>query len=228
MDVFVDMIEKKKQIDYELLEKLLSPLMIKQPHCFWGGREAKKRAHQETTHKSDKEIPLIRELFIKIRDTRKKMGCYDPLLTEVAFWVSRLYALHTIGIPKIFIAQDKETEEPGYTVGTNLWEAELPTLWELVHKGEIEDIHLYLYQNKVWKGPISLKNGNIDIPVWRRTWHPLDDPSTKLSFVERHFEQKDFDFWRTQPPRKGINLRKLVKFIRIWKGKVTTKKIEFI
>jgi hypothetical protein len=213
---------RSKQLTYNEFKNLTLPYLKKEPHCFWAGLEGKKRAQSEKSLVSDDQVVIIRSIFEELKIIREEMKKHDPFMTEISFWVSRLFALTSTGISKIFIGQDKESECPGYTVGTNLWEGELPVLWELIHDGQLEDVHIYLHEKNTsgqfnWKGPLSLKEGKFDMPIWRRNYHPLDPQTMKLSFVEQHFDQKDYDHWRKQPPRRGIMLSKLKLFAAKWK-----------
>lgn len=189
----------------------------RRPQCFWAGLEGRKRAHQEKDHLTDDQVPVIRMLFRMLSLIRKNMKKHDPQMTELSFMVSRVFAYYSGGTAKIFISQDKSTEEPGYTTGTNLWEAELPMLWELLHLRILDDIHIHLFRNGSWDGPFSIRDERLDFPIWRRNFHKLDAPDTKLSFVEQHYAQDDYDRWRTQPPRRGIMLSSLKRMIARWK-----------
>ena len=189
-------------------------------HTFWAGINARERAMIEPNYKTDNSYGIISLLF-NFCSKLKTCG-FDALqLTNISFAISRIYAAQTTGIAKIFISSDKPSEKTGLTVGTNLWEAELPVLWNLYHRGIITDIQLYiddgvLYNSK-WMSGVSMINDKINIPIYRRTWHYLDNDNTKSSFVQANMIKADYDKWRETPPRKAITTTKLKSIIMKWK-----------
>ena len=188
-------------------------------HCFWAGMNARERAMAEPEYKTDVSYNILNVLF----NLCSKLKTVNLLcdLTYISFAISKIYASQTTGIAKIFISSDKPSEKTGYTVGTNLWEAEFPVIWNLYHSGTITDIQLYiddgiLYNSK-WRNPISIVNDNVNLPIYRRSWHYLDDETTRSSFVLPNMVRADYDKWRTTRPRNFITTTKLKSIILKWR-----------
>ena len=194
-------------------------------HCFWAGINARKKAIAEVNYKTDTSYLILTVLF---NICYKLLTCKiysQEKLTDISFAISRIYASQTTGIAKIFISSDKPTESVGWTIGTNLWEAELPVLWNLYHRRVIKDIQLYIDNgilgNSNWNNGISIINYNcISLPIYRRTWHSLDSPDTKSSFVVPGMVQSDYDQWRLTAPRKFITTTRLKVIINKFKKNI--------
>jgi len=150
---------------------------------------------------------------------------HSQILTDVSFAISRSYAnlaiaeadtkIVTVSASSViasassvttynkqvqlYLSSDKDSEGVGLTVNNNLWCAELPTL-----KAASVEISVFLYSDGTWRGPVNLND--LDIPVWRRNWHPLDNDIHRSSFVEPHYNITDFDSWRLAPARPYISL----------------------
>jgi hypothetical protein len=180
-----------------------------EPHCFWTGREARKRAYEQDGYRCDNKVTYVSVLFEKgkeIQDSHVKK--------EFFFAVSRIFASHSTSA-LICVSSDKKTEPAGFTVGTNFWEAELPVLWKLKDGIAItllliehhEEVKLNLSQNELMK-----------VRIYRRYAHSLD--CDKKSFVEDHYQQEDYDQWRKEKPRRGILFQDLLKWFRRWRSVV--------
>lgn len=193
--------------------KLCSSHMTSNPHCFWTGREGKIKARSSNQYKSDADIPFISNLFRSCM-----LESNIAVRKRISFAVSRIFALYSQGpIAVVYLASDKESEPANLTVGTNFWEAELPVLTNLLKIGKLQHIHFFIHRESKWLGPIDLKN--LNVPIYRRYIHPLDHKSVHFSFVQDCFKQADYDQWRLEPPRKGINIVKLRKIVSIWRKK---------
>lgn len=187
------------------------------PHSFWAGRAARQRAC--LTPYAESHVPFMSFLFIWCQRYIKKNKSDSVKL--LFFTISRLFARTTIGLASVFLSSDKPSEEPGLTVGTNFWEAELPVLWTLQKQGTVQ---VLIYMGG-WKKAVALSSVNLkSIPIYRRYAHSLDRKDCRDSFVSDDFTQMDYDAWRTQPPRRGILVGKLHGFACQWKLKSQNKK----
>jgi hypothetical protein len=190
--------------------------------CFWSCREGRNKAKEYKECCTDDECPIIKSLF----DYCKSTGRHDEYMTELSYAISRLYALNIKNIKKdnkiihVFMGSDKKSEITGFHVGNNFWKAELPILQNLLCENIINDIilHVYDYEGNHIRD-YSIKNDDIDLPLWRRNWHILDDISTKNSYVDGITTQEGWDKWRTYPSRPYITYSKMKDIIMRWKSK---------
>lgn len=97
----------------------------------------------------------------------------------------------------------------------------MPTLNKFLRDGYIGDIILNIIENGKLTRRLSMKHDRIDLPLWRRNWHPLDGSHTKNSFVQNNVNHNDWDKWRLEPIRPYITYCKFKDIIKLWKR--TTK-----
>lgn len=188
--------------------------------CFWSCKEGRNQAKKFIECCTDDQCPIIKELFDYCKSTNR----HDEFMTELSYAISRIYTNHIRNIQKdnkiihVFMGSDKKSEATGFHVGNNFWMAELPILQKLLFDNIITDIilHIYDYDGNHIKD-YSIKNDEIDLPLWKRNWHPLDDVSTKRSYVDGITLQEDWDKWRNYPPRPYITYSKLKNIIYKWK-----------
>jgi len=191
-------------------------------HAFWTGMVARQHCVVQRNQMSlwrDADCPftsLLFDLCVAVRESQGGRHC--AALTLISYAISRLYASMARGTVHVFISSDKPTEPPGLTPGNNFCEAELPVLQDLVHQGLVDDILVYTYTAQSgWANGTPF--ADIDLPIWRRTWHPLLDPlETKSSFVLQYTTQAEWDAWRLEPPRTFTTLCALRRIVTHWKA----------
>lgn len=186
--------------------------------CFWGGREGRRRAQREPDARTDADCPITSGLFDLWKQARSARGGQpDAGLVRVAFAISQLFAVSCRGKVKIFISSDKASERAGFTVGTKLWEAELPMLQAGRLSGRVTSLLCHFYDGE-WSRGLELEELPAELPIWRRHWHPvLDSAGSRASFVTPHMQGPDFDDWRHRPPRPFIRLGTMRATIRRWR-----------
>jgi hypothetical protein len=197
--------------------------MINKLPCFWSCREGKLEATAHQEFATDNDYPIIRELFAYCSAAKMRVDYNETIMTALSYGISRIYALNVKNFPgtkvHVFLGSDKSSELTGFHVGNNFWKAELPVLQDLLHREMIEDIILHVCDNGIWARTISIKNDTINLPLWRRNWHPLDGEHTKNSYVNSNFTQEDWNTWRSAPPRTYITFSRLRYFAQIWRKK---------
>ncbi len=70
-------------------------------------------------------------------------------------------------------------------------------------RGEIIDINLKIIENDVIVRELSMKTNIIDLPLYRRNWHPFCNDN-RLSYVDNCKIDSEYDKWRLEPPRSSI------------------------
>lgn len=167
-------------------------------------------------------------------DSGNNMKKIYNLMTQFSYGVSRIYARRVKNFTKnnqtihVYIGTDKATEPPGFHIGNNFWKAELPVLQSFLHDGIIQDIILHIAQyngslcdgygyNPNWKLSLSMFNDDINIPLWRRNWHPMDNLESSKSFTRPDMSQHDWNKWRLEPPRPYITFSRMKQLARTWK-----------
>jgi hypothetical protein len=189
------------------------------PHCFWSGIQARARANvlaREGKAVTDSSYPFISFLFAVCSTIRSEAGgVYGGHETLISFAISRIYASFAQDLALVFLSSDKPSEPTGITLGNNFWMAELPVLQANKHNGKITDIKVSINTNSIWE--TYSFNELLFLPLWRRSWHMLDDIKHKPSFVTQKMETADWEAWRTAPPRKPITVYTLFHICRKWK-----------
>lgn len=158
--------------------------------CFWSGRAAAACA-AEMGGVTDKSFRVLRDLFAacSVRGTPPAVG----------YAISGAFAETTRGTAHVWLSSDKPSEPAGLTVGTNLWEAELPVLQMRRQAGHLAGLCFHVQRDDgTWTETAVLPD---HLPIWRRHAHPLDPPTTSASFVTSEKEQHEWDAWRARPPR---------------------------
>lgn len=185
------------------LELYINNLNIEIPDkmpCFWCCKDGRKKALLQEELITDDKIPIIRLLFEYCKFIREKTTRNNSRMVLFSYSISRLYALYarksSINPVYVFLSSDKSIEATGFHIGNNFWEAELPVLQNLLNKGFISDIIFNIYDIDDSERILSIKHDTIDLPLWRRKWHPMDGENTKISFVDSSFTQKEWDEWR--------------------------------
>ena len=203
--------EQKPSSNAQCFIRNATHYMKKEPHCFWSGRQARKKAYEQTLYICDNKVPFVSFLFERGKELK------DPLIKQEFFFAtSRIFALFSTSA-FVCLSSDKDAETPGFTIGTNFWEAELPILWKLK---ESIPIFLIFIDKKEIKMSLSQKE-LMHVPIYRRYAHPMD--SEKKSFVEDHYKQEDYDQWRISKPRRGILFRNLLNIFCHWKSVAVTR-----
>jgi hypothetical protein len=185
-------------------------------YAFWCGRQGRQEAASRPDLWKDSDCRFVSLLFDLLALVRRLGGgAHSDAMTRAFFAVSRAHAAGAQGVSHIFLASDKPTEPPGLTQGTNLYEAELPVLRHLQRTGRISAIIVYTHDSDgAWSNGSNLDA--VDLPVWRRTWHPLDGEAAKPSFVEQHMTEEQWTQWRCAPPRRPVMLSALRELSRRW------------
>lgn len=75
----------------------------------------------------------------------------------------------------------------------------------------IQDILLKIVENDRMVRVLSMKDDEINIPIWRREWHPGDGEDVKSSYVTM---DTNWDEWRLAPPRKYILYSRLLLIVK--------------
>ncbi|AMQ10562.1 hypothetical protein [Brazilian marseillevirus] len=195
--------ETQTALEFLSLVKDNEPTIGEKEHLFWSGMEARKQRINNTV--SDADYSYISFLFDLCQKNKER---YSEQMTLVSFMISSCFAYFSRGTAHVFLSSDKPTEEPGLTTGTNFMEAELPVLQRLKQRGKIQKILVSRFVTGIWKEPQEM-NGEFDIPVWRRDWHPMDGEETKESFVRKSMTQGEWEEWRKAPPRKSCSWKTL-------------------
>lgn len=195
--------------------------------CFWSTREGREQAFLNQDTFTDYDCPVINLIFgicSKLNKIALKIDFDFQILTELSFGISRIYAsfakLVCMKKPQsviVFLGTDKPTEEIGLHIGNNFWCAELPTLQDLLNLELIQNIIFKIVKNQKIVGQISKKYDKLELPLYRRSWHPLDDDVTKISYVWPKMLQSDWDKWRCAPPRPYITYHNLLEIIKKWR-----------
>lgn len=184
-------------------------------YVFWSTRPARIKAyelHDEKEYMLDKNHELINSLFEKWCEIsgEKESTFTTEQMVLISYAISRLYAMQATKNAIIFLGSDKSTEKIGFHVGNNLWQAEL-----FVLRNICKNISFIVVDNNITCN-ITTSQLN-DLPIWRREYHTMDDPTNIKSFVKRSYKQSDYDEWRKEPPRKGISYGDLHKYCLKWK-----------
>ena len=204
--------------------------------CFWSCKSGRNMAFSQSMMYTDTDCPIISLLFaycVTLTDIAKKLNRKDyfSIIKELSFGISRIYASFAYVADKnninnnihIFMGTDKLTEEIGFHIGNNFWSAEFPILRGLLDNHKIDDIILNIIKNDTIIKQISIKNDEINLPLWRRSWHPIDGENAKNSFIWPPMDNDDWERWRVAPPRQFITFQQMLNFIKIWREKSLTK-----
>jgi hypothetical protein len=183
------------------------------PPCFWSCRDGRKIAKMSTDYCTDDDCMIISSLF-KYCSALNKIN-FSELLVELSFSISRAYASLSKDKAILFMGSDKSTEAPGFHLYNNLWSAELPILMSKLRNGELQDIVLKIINNDTVVRELSMKNDVIDLPLWRRNWHPLDGDNKNI-FVDNCKVDSDYDKWRLEPPRSYVRYSTLKNVASKW------------
>lgn len=173
------------------------------PHKFWSGMEARKQKVEGAM--SDSDYPFISSLFRECESIREKRGGeHDEQMTLVSFMISSIFARFCKDKAYVFLSSDKPTEEAGLTISTNFYEAELPVLLRLGLP-----VFVSRFVKGIWSPFQEIREDCFDCPVWKRYWEPSDGMETKESFVRQKMSQKEWEEWRSAPPRKPQSWKRL-------------------
>lgn len=163
---------------YELERYVKNTMItINKTLCFWSCREGKEKALAQKEYSIDNDYPIIKLLFEYCTVIRENMSQHHDLMTSFSCAISRLFvsSIKDIALPDniprnvhVFMGSDKSTENVGFHVGNNFWEAELPILKDYSNKGYIEDIILHIFENGSNIRNLSMNNDVINLPLWRR------------------------------------------------------------
>lgn len=184
-------------------------------NIFWCGLSGRTRANEESERinaKMDSGYPLISLLFKICYLGRDQYSRHTTKMTDVSFAISKVFAARSTHTAYIFIASDKPSEHPGFTVGTNLWNAELPVLRHRLATGDLDNIIVSVRIDGIWTEGTSIDN--IDLPIYRREHHMLDCPTIELSFVKTTYTLPDYIKWLDYPARKCIKTSIMKRIIR--------------
>jgi len=210
--------------------------------CFWSGKKGREMAKKSEQYINDDDLFSTRVLFEYCSKIRTIIGKHDDFMTELSFAISRCFVnlIALINVPStsssssstksgkdinIFIGTDKATESTGFHVGNNFWNAELPTLQTLLSMGYVDNLILHVLDyDGNYQHILNLRTDNINLPLWKRNWHPLDPVATKKSFVDDILHQEDWEKWRVEPPRNFITYSRMKKIFRFWLYKVHEEK----
>ncbi len=198
-----------------LVEYCTSFMFAHTINIFWCGQQGRTRANEESERlnaKMDSGYPFISLLFKICYLGRDQYSRHTTQMTDVSFAISKIFASRSTHTAYIFIASDKPTEYPGYTVGTNLWNAELPVLRSRVASGDLDAIIVSYCVDGIWSEGVDVDN--VDLPIYRRHHHLMDCPTTELSFVKPTYTLPDYIKWLDYPPRKSIKTTLMKKIIR--------------
>lgn len=210
---------------YSSASKCASDLMP----CFWSCRPGRDMARLDSHVYTDADCPIINLMFkychILNKNSEKDNLSMQKLLTNLSYGISRIYASFVQLAPKtnnqrivsVYMGSDKSTERVGFHVNNNFWCAEFPLIRSLMRDGCVDDIVLKIVDCNIFSREISLKSDPIDLPLWRRNWHPLDGADTRISFVRPGMDESDWEKWRQAPPRPFITYDKLQKIINCWR-----------
>lgn len=179
-------------------------------YIFWSTKSARTEAYKliGDKYKLDANHGFITKMFSKWTNIAEHNNSDQMVL--ISFMISRIYALQATKNAIIFLGTDKNTEKPGFHVGNNLWNAELPVLRYICPNIKFIIVDKE-YNFNVLKCPMLL-------PIWRRDFHMLDNPATIKSFVKRSYKQEDYDNWRKESPRNVILYGTLYSYCLKWKN----------
>lgn len=199
----------------QLIEYCIQFMPAHTINIFWCGQQGRTKANEESERlnaKMDSGYPFISLLFKICYLGRDQYSRHTTQMTDVSFAISKVFAQRSTHNAYIFIASDKPSEHPGFTVGTNLWNAELPVLRQRMVMGYLDNIIVSYCVNGGWTEGKHIDN--IDLPIYRREHHILDCPTTELSFVKSTYTLPDYIKWLDYPARKGIKITVMKKIIR--------------
>lgn len=194
--------------------------VLDRPINFWSGKVAEDR-----TYRAQDEISIRNFLpTYFMNNICHKIQKENPHEKEIVhrFYlaISKCYSTAASGNVNVYISSDKISESPGFNVPNFFWEAELPVLQMLVHRGIVQDIQIHLYDHikKAWNDPVSFfsKEGS-HISVHRRSVHPLDNPSTVDRFLRDPIAEEDYEKWKETQPRPEITINSLKKVTNHWR-----------
>lgn len=195
--------------------------------CFWCCKEGRTKALLETQFVTDSGYPIIKLLFEYCTLIKEQVGKREKYMTLLSFGISRLFASYAKrDVPQdihVFMSSDKSIENTGFHIGNNFWMAELPVLHDFLRNNYITDIILHICEKGQWSHDLSIKHDIINLPLWRRKWHPLDGKSTIKSYVDDNFTQNEWDQWRKEPPRKFTTYSKMLNIAYKWKNMAISK-----
>ncbi|BBI30307.1 hypothetical protein QKT49_gp456 [Acanthamoeba castellanii medusavirus] len=215
----------------DLVQENTDESLLEKERCFWSGMEARERARQKEDAITDDRCSLLSLLFsVCSKRRRENGGMHTKQETLFSFCISSAYAYFAHGTAHVFLSSDKPSERTGLTTGTNFLEAELPVL---LRKGV--RVAVYLMDDGNWKGPIDYGDKNLDLPMWRRDWHPLDGRDSLASYVNvcpsvqsidpalflesrKEKTQREWDEWRMQPPRTPCQTSLVSFVVKRWKS----------
>jgi hypothetical protein len=205
------------------------------PHCFWSGIAAKKYVLANTHIRTDYDYQIINLLFELCEMIRADNGDqHSKQMTLVSYAISGCYTHLCTGTVHLYLSSDKQSEPVGLTVNNNFWCGELPILQQLRMKGIVDNIVVHLHHDvDVDVDPnvdinvdptfdydhnqcVSFGFDQLDVPVWRRSWHPLDSMDHKLSFVVQGMTDDQYEEWRMLRPRPYILLSSLRRIAKRW------------
>ena len=197
--------------------------------CAWSCRPGRDMAATYPTCYTDSDCPIIKLMFNYCSKLNKKI-CGDnlwiqKLLTELSYGISRIYVSFVKYAPKVndkrllsvFMGTDKPSEGVGFHIDNNFWCAEFPVMRKLLREGFIDDIVLKIIEHNKIVRELSVKYDMIDLPLWRRSWHPFDGINKKNSFVWSPMKEIDWDKWRSAPPRPHTTYDKILSIAKKWK-----------
>lgn len=180
--------------------------------CFWSCRPGKEMARNDADSFTDEDCLVLKRLFTYCSENKLNYG----------FALSQAYASFACGgVISVYMGTDKASEPVGFHVGNNFWCAELPYLRQLLRAGKISDIVFKIVEEGSVKREISVTRDVVDLPLWRRDWHPQDGAETKASFV---WDDTDWESWRKVPPRPFLRYHRLLHYVLLWKRKSSSCK----
>lgn len=174
--------------------------------CFWSCQPGKEMAQRDVYSFTDEDCLVLKRLF----------AYCSKIKLDYGFALSKAYASFAAqGVISVYMGTDKLSEPVGFHIGNNFWSAEFPYLRRLLREGKIADIILKIVEEGKIKREISVSKDTIDLPLWRRNWHPHDGEERKKSFV---WKNNDWQSWRKAPPRPFIRYDRLLYYVRLWKS----------
>lgn len=188
-------------------------ICVKQKHLVFGLVVMEKNMQKKIdAYYTDEDCGVIYQLFKYCSTIKEK----NSIMINLSFCISMSFAKKAEDTVHIYMSSDKNTEQVGFHLWNNLWSAELPIIYNNYKKGLVKDIILeILDQNKPTK-ILSYVKDCIDLPLWRRNYHPLDGDKKKC-FVDNCITEHQYDQWRLEPPRSFLTYEKLKRLALFWK-----------